>query len=407
MDRAIRGELDTAGQVELDRHLAACEGCAAELEAARLLRSSLAPQPKDDALNFAAVEMVLGRVQDEALDLSAVDGAMDRLQHHERLGDKLRRLLGFGSWVRPTAFAALGAAAAVVAVWFTVRPGSHATPPTVAQPQPSHSVVLDDGSEVTPADGNTAIQLAEQSPSQTTVRLWSGDATFRIRHDSRRLFRVTAGPFQIEDLGTVFRVVHQQKEGTIRVAVSEGRVAILHAASRLRVELGAGDDRVFAAPESAPAAKPPLEEPAELPTAPVTGSPPATHAPSHTADTPAKLLLAADVARNSGKPEAAVEPLRRLLKRYPSDPRAPSAAFTLGWLLLMDLGRAREAAVAFTEAERIAPRGTLAEDAAARVAEAWQKAGDTHRASEAARRYQQMYPSGRYTSLMRSLIGEH
>jgi TolA-binding protein len=102
-----------------------------------------------------------------------------------------------------------------------------------------------------------------------------------------------------------------------------------------------------------------------------------------------------------------VEPLRRLIERYPRDPRAPSAAFTLGWVLLTDLARPREAAVAFAETERSAPRGTLAEDAAARVAEAWQKAGDSRRAAEAARHYEHMYPSGRYVTLMRGLVGEH
>jgi transmembrane sensor len=102
-----------------------------------------------------------------------------------------------------------------------------------------------------------------------------------------------------------------------------------------------------------------------------------------------------------------VVPLRRLLERYPKDPRAPSAAFTLGWVLLTDLGRPREAAEAFAEAERIAPRGALAEDAAARVAEAWQKAGDLRRAAGAARHYEQMYPNGRYMPLMRGLVGEN
>ena len=75
-------------------------------------------------------------------------------------------------------------------------------------------------------------------------------------------------------------------------------------------------------------------------------------------------------------------------------------------MLLTDLGRPREAAGAFADAERLAPRGALAEDAAARIAEAWQSAGDTRRAAEAARRYEQMYPTGRYIGLMHGLIGK-
>jgi hypothetical protein len=56
---------------------------------------------------------------------------------------------------------------------------------------------------------------------------------------------------------------------------------------------------------------------------------------------------------------------------------------------------------------RIALRGALAEDAAARVAEAWQKAGDARRTAQAARHYQQMYPTGRYLTMMRGLVGKN
>jgi TolA-binding protein len=112
------------------------------------------------------------------------------------------------------------------------------------------------------------------------------------------------------------------------------------------------------------------------------------------------------MARRARNPQSAVASLRRLVEKYPKDPRAPSAAFTLGWVLLTDLGRPREAAAAFEEAERHASRGMLAEDATARVAEAWQRAGDSQRAAEAARRYQRLYPTGRHLTLMRALAGE-
>jgi len=71
------------------------------------------------------------------------------------------------------------------------------------------------------------------------------------------------------------------------------------------------------------------------------------------------------------------------------------------------LCRPRAAAAAFAAAERGAPHGSLAEDAAARVAEAWQKAGDSRRAADAARHYERVYPSGRYITLMRGLIGNN
>jgi transmembrane sensor len=300
----------------------------------------------------------------------------------------------------------LGAAVAVVTIGFALYHARPTVPPPDTPAPIARTLFLADGSEVAAVDRTTGLELAEQTPARTTVRLRSGGAQFRIRHDSRRVFRVEAGPIEIEDLGTAFRVDHLAG-GKVQVAVSEGRVAVLYPANRLRVELGAGEDRIFAtAPEPGGAIVPADEaRKAPEPAAAAAG----LRAPSRTrgAEDPAALLLAADVARRSRHPQAAVAPLRRLVERYPKDPRAASAAFTLGWVLLTDLGRAREAAAAFAEAERMAPRGALAEDAAARVAEAWQKAGDSRRAAQAAGHYEQTYPTGRYLTLMRGLVGEN
>ena len=405
LDQAMRGELGVDDQATLERHLTACNECAMELEGARWFRPAIAPGEQDDALNHAVVEMALGRLNDEALDQAAVEKAMSRLRQPEGFGEKLRRWLGSSRWLRPATGLALLGATAVVVIGVALHQARF-VPPRVAQVSPPRPLLLDDGSEVAPIDAATTIQLAEQTPGRTTVRLRSGGAQFRIRHDGRRVFRVDVGSLEIEDLGTVFRVEHEAGD-RVHVAVSEGRVAVLYPASRLRVELGAGEDRVFPlVPEPSEAAQPAHEAPS-APAPAVAATPARGPSRARGGDDPADLLLAADVARRSRHPQAAVAPLRRLVEHYPKDPRAPSAAFTLGWVLLTDLGRAREAAAAFTEAERIAPRGTLAEDAAARVAEAWQKAGDSGRAAQAARHYEQMYPSGRYLSLMRGLVGEH
>ncbi len=76
------------------------------------------------------------------------------------------------------------------------------------------------------------------------------------------------------------------------------------------------------------------------------------------------LMLAADVARLSAHPEEAIRPLRGVCDRHSSDRRAPVAAFTLGRVLLDDLGRPDEAAAAFQEvapplAGRAARRGCV------------------------------------------------
>ena len=114
-------------------------------------------------------------------------------------------------------------------------------------------------------------------------------------------------------------------------------------------------------------------------------------------------MLAADAARLSGHPEQAVGYLRRVSTEHSSDSRAPLAAFTLGRLLLSQLGRPGEAAEAFALARRLRPAGSLSEDALAREAEARQRAGSGSRARALASEYLTSYPRGKHHSTMQRL----
>lgn len=379
IDRVFRGEADHAERVELERHLADCADCAAEVDAAMALQADMAADKMDEALNRAVVERVM----------SQLPGPQGRVA----VGRERR----FQRW-----FVAVFAGAATVATVVFAVGRHHPVPPSTAvesspQPLALPPVVLNDGSQILPADSSTTIQVRQEAAERTTVYLRSGSARFRVRHDNRRVFSVDVGTIVIEDLGTIFRV-DRETDGQVRVAVSEGRVAVHYAGEQGRIELGAGDERAFPAVGEP---RNPTAQTNDVPKPPSTRTPPR----ARTVDEVAGLLTSADVARRSGNPEAAVAPLRRLVDRFPSDPRTASAAFTLGWVLLTELGRPREAAAAFVQAERAAPRGALAEDAAARLAEAWQKAGDLQHAAQAARHYQDAYPKGRYTSLMRGLVG--
>jgi predicted Zn-dependent protease len=111
------------------------------------------------------------------------------------------------------------------------------------------------------------------------------------------------------------------------------------------------------------------------------------------ADDPEELLLAADVARLSRHPDAAVEPLKRLLGREPRGARAQAAAFTLG-RVLDELRRPDEAARAFSHARAADPSGPLAGDALAREADAWSDANQPVRAARAATQYLMLHPDG-------------
>jgi transmembrane sensor len=264
----------------------------------------------------------------------------------------------------------------------------------------------------TPLTADTELVVDPKGAGRAFV-LRRGSARFVVTHDERRLFRVRVGPLVVEDLGTVFSVA-RLSEYQFDVAVEEGRVAVL--CENNRVELGGGQRRTFACGE---------------PTTPATAAPPlavsatpkvgterlhrhaapawktlaergqyreaydSLRSESETSvrDETHELLLAADTARLSGHPTEAVPYLRRVLARHGDDPRSHLAAFTLGRVLLDELGRPAEAAAAFERAR--SPRAPLAEDALARAIEAWARAGDARRAHALALEYQRSYPQGR------------
>ena len=127
------------------------------------------------------------------------------------------------------------------------------------------------------------------------------------------------------------------------------------------------------------------------------------HASPRTAQ---QLLSEVDTARSSGNPTRAVELLHELLHDYPNDPRAPLAAFTLGRILLNELGRPREAAAAFEQVRQKAPTSQFAEDALAREVEAWARASEPARAQALATAYLERYPSGRHARQVKALAVE-
>src|SRR6185312_15201173 len=119
----------------------------------------------------------------------------------------------------------------------------------------------------------------------------------------------------------------------------------------------------------------------------------------------ADLLLAADRARLAGHADEGAQLLRELLRDHEDDPRAPLAAFTLGRLLLMELGRPAEAAAVFAQARRLAPTGPFAEDSLARQVESLSRAGLAAEARARAEEYERLYPNGQRTATVRTAGG--
>jgi hypothetical protein len=120
---------------------------------------------------------------------------------------------------------------------------------------------------------------------------------------------------------------------------------------------------------------------------------------------PDDLMLAADVARQAGRPERAVPFLERVVKEHPTEVSAQLAGFSLGKVYLDNLDQPALAAHSFADVRAMAPVGGLAQDALAREVEAWAHAGETARARDAALEYARVYPHGRRLAAVRDLGG--
>jgi transmembrane sensor len=383
----------------------------------------------------------------------------------ERLIEGSRQRRRRKTVVRAGVVSALAGAAAVVVfrlVSGTAAPIVVQSPPGAApsRPAPALPVLrLADGSGATALDADSVLTVAEDVPERVSLDLLRGRQRFDVVPRPQRSFVVRAGDVSVTVVGTVFTV--ERIADRIGVTVERGRVLVDWRTGRRA--LAAGDSGWFPplqiearAPETepmpahgtpaprrrpapaprpgeaaaatapAPAVTPPpavapapgvAPPPAAAaagaaapalakapPTAPARAPRPAAPAPS-TVETAERLLAAADRAREAGRADDGVALLRRLLAEHPRDPRAPLAAFTLGRVLLMELGRPREAAAAFAQARALAPQGPFAEDALAREVEALAKAGAEGDARARAREYLRLYPDGRRAHGVKALGG--
>jgi transmembrane sensor len=265
--------------------------------------------------------------------------------------------------------------------------------------------LLGDQSRATAVEPATELSVEEDTPERVRTRLTRGRARFEVAPRSERSFSVHAGNVTVSVVGTVFSV-----------EVVADRVGVWVERGVVNVDWGLGHQRLSAAEGGW---FPPLvlggkvndlaadgaaqrEKPRTVP-GPGDAQPgnPALHATASAQE----LLAEVDTARSHGQPERGVELLRQILREHPADPRAPLAAFTLGRVLLTELGRPREAAAAFREVQTRAPRSPFAEDALSREAEAWGQAGELGRARQLARSYLERYPAGRHVRKMKVLAG--
>lgn len=360
------------------------------------------------------------------LDPTAIDDVWDRIEAN-------RGHAKHSQWKWALAFAAF--AATVVALVVTWRGGSIERPTSVrlasGTPLPPSllgDVALDDGSHVI-VGGGASLVPAVNTGGALALTQATGTVTFDVKPHGPRSWTIDAGIARVRVLGTRFRV--SRAPHRVRVDVERGLVLVTsdHIEGGER-NVKAGEfvevtDGLETTPPRPSVPSISTYEPASAPAAPAPTVKVSAQSPNTTpwrplvekgdyhaaydalghenvavetrrASTVEDLLQIADVARLSGHPRDAVPPLERLVAVHASDPRAATAAFTLGKVQLDALGAPVPAAAAFEKAIALGLPEALREDAFARRVEAYAKAGDPERAKVARAAYEQAFPRGHH-----------
>ena len=297
------------------------------------------------------------------------------------------------------------------------------------------AVDLDDGSRVIVSTG-AMLAPAVNTAHALVLAQTSGTVTFDVKPHGPRAWTVDTGLARVQVIGTRFRVLREPH--LVRVDVERGIVLVtseLLASGQRRLTEGESvevSDTRAAPPVTAPSATlaqkqevesaTPVVQASALPAAPTRSVAPATTAApwrplvekgdygaaydalgrenvaaeTTRASSASDLQELADVARISGHPRDAVAPLERLVALHRTDPRAATAAFTLGKVQLDALAAPAAAAAAFETAIAIGLPAALREDAFARRVEAYASAGDSVNAKLARTAYDGAFSTGRH-----------
>jgi transmembrane sensor len=283
------------------------------------------------------------------------------------------------------------------------------------------TVELDDGSRIE-LGARGHIAPLENTNHSVVLFLQAGRAVFDVQHGGPRRWSIEAGLATVEVTGTRFTV--QRSPTRVTVEVERGVVLVRGERVTDRVQrLGAGErlqiDQALQ-PADLPLAPPPEASAPHLPSRPSRNGGESSwrelaragnfveayenlgkggvSAHSKAADV-GQLFALADVARYSGHPADAIEPLRRVVAEREGDPQAAVAALTLGRVHLDSLNDPASAARDFRDAISLGLPQALLEDAHLRLIEAHAKAGDRRAAHRAWEAYQQQFPNSPRVSL--------
>jgi TolA-binding protein len=118
----------------------------------------------------------------------------------------------------------------------------------------------------------------------------------------------------------------------------------------------------------------------------------------------ADLMALGDAARYTGRLDQAELAYRTLRSRFPSDPLASVAAFTLGRAAFDQRRNYVDAAAWFRTYLREQPSGALARNALGRLMEALSRSGDRSGARGVAAQYVERYPGGPHAEAAKQLL---
>lgn len=338
------------------------------------------------------------------------------------------------SWTRWSA--PLAVAAALVCLWFardvarapslTAQVGERpfAAGAWLAATQEPLTLELSDRSRVVLAP-HASTRLVQLAGDRVELGLERGRLDLDVSPQPGRTWRVTAGPFAVDVLGTAFSVEWQPESRTMTVAVARGSVhvrggSLPEEGSRLHA-----DQRLEVRDPSTPiaAVEPPPSEPPAAPAEPPRRAP-AWRRLLDTGDHAAAIAAlerdglttqlarldaddldrVAHAARLAGATDPAREALSTLRRRFPRDPRARTAAFLLGRVALDLAGDPTAAAAWFTTYLQEQPNGALAEEARGRLLQLRRDAGDLALARAAAQDYLEHHPGGSRAAQARALL---
>ncbi|WP_437950970.1 tetratricopeptide repeat protein [Sorangium sp. So ce296] len=408
---------------------------------------------------LAAQDLDLERARERFLESAAGGAAHPGVA---RLGPSRPR------WIAPAAFVALAGACAVLllvllpssrSLSFAVgsAEGQVGTWIAAAADAPLPIRFSDGTSLALDADARARVVAADARGAR--VLLEAGRLTAAVTHTATSTWNFNVGPFDVLVTGTRFELSWSPVDEELKLVLREGSVAVSGPLVGGRRAVAAGEtlevfckEQRFELTRGEPRAEGP-PPPSSAPVTPAAPVAPAASGPApaatgdeaavaKTADAPARrpswrdlvdaneydeamtaaeaegfdrlvarasaadLLMLADAARFSGKPERAAAALTAARSRFAGTGEAAKAAFHLG-RMAFDQRRS------YAEAERWfgvylgeQPGGSFAQEALGRIIECRARMGSASGAREAARRYLERYPAGPHAAHAKGLLEE-